>query len=153
MTLYDILTNGSCGVFLLLTAIQITPIKLNPWSAIAKSIGRAINNEVITKVNDLSNEVKRTDTNVKTLRNEWEAREAYLCRLRILRFGDEMLRGVRHSKEHFDQILIDISEYEQYCEKNKNFKNGVAVATINRIHDVYMERLENNDFLCTTKQN
>ena len=42
MTAAEIATGG--GILLaVLTVIQIAPIKINPWSALAKAIGRAIN--------------------------------------------------------------------------------------------------------------
>lgn len=40
MTLKDLLLGGSGGLFALLTILQISPIKINPWSALARSIGR-----------------------------------------------------------------------------------------------------------------
>ena len=42
MTLKDLLLGGSGGLFALLTILQISPIKINPWSALARSIGRAL---------------------------------------------------------------------------------------------------------------
>ena len=42
MSIQELLTGGGGLVVLALTVIQIAPIKLNPWSAIAKILGRAI---------------------------------------------------------------------------------------------------------------
>ena len=70
-----------------------------------------------------------------------------LSRSHILRFGDELRRGVPHSKEHFDQILLDISKYEHYCETHPNFPNGQAIATIKQIKKTYQICLEENNFL------
>ena len=57
MTAAEIATGG--GILLaVLTVIQIAPIKINPWSALAKAIGRAINGEVIAKVDRLETEVQ-----------------------------------------------------------------------------------------------
>lgn len=140
MTLKELLA-GSGSVLLILSMIlQIAPIKINPWSWIAKKIGKALNGEVVEKVDNL-------ERNVENLRNECEEREATKCRARILRFGDEILHNVRHSKEHFDQVLLDITAYEQYCNEHPHFKNNVAMATIKRITEVYEECVENNDFL------
>ena len=72
---------------------------------------------------------------------------ASLSRSHILRFGDELLHNVAHSKEHFDQILLDISKYEHYCETHKDYKNDVANETIKRIKKTYQKCLDNNDFL------
>lgn len=140
MTLKELLTGGGSALLILATFLQIAPIKINPWSFIAKKIGKALNGEVVEKVD-------RLEKNIKNLRVECEEREATKCRARILRFGDEILHNVRHSKEHFDQILLDITAYEQYCNTHPNFKNNVAIATINRINREYDECANNNGFL------
>ena len=72
---------------------------------------------------------------------------ASLSRTHILRFGDEIRHGVVHSKEHFDQVLLDISKYERYCDTHKDYLNDVAHATIKLIRDTYQKSLEENNFL------
>ena len=140
MNIKELLTSGGGVLLILLTLIQIAPVKINPWSWLAKNIGKAINGEVVEKVDNLS-------TDIRNLRDECEEREATACRTRILRFGDEILHDVRHSKEHFDQILIDITAYENYCASHPDFRNNVAVATIKRINQVYAQCIRDNDFL------
>lgn len=139
MSVKELLTSGG-ALLTILTLLQIAPIQINPWSWLAKKLGRAINGEVIKKVDDLGRDIKN-------LRDECEEREATACRTRILRFGDEILHEVRHSKEHFDQILIDITAYENYCLSHPGFRNNVAVATIRRINQVYAQCISDNDFL------
>lgn len=127
-------------ILLLMTIIQISPIKINPWSWISKCIGRAINKEVIEKVNNLTSEVKKTKEDTD---EQW----ASLSRVHILRFGDELLHGISHSKEHFDQILLDISKYEKYCSTHPAYINNVATSTIKQIKKTYQKCLDENSFL------
>lgn len=136
----SILLYGGGGLVVLMTLVQITPIKINPWSWIAKRIGRAINSEVLEKVNTLTKDVK-------DLKASDDEKWASLSRSHILRFGDELLHGVAHSKEHFDQILIDISEYESYCKGHPDYLNNVADATIKQIKRTYQKCLDDNSFL------
>lgn len=82
-----------------------------------------------------------------TYTHRGDERNAISCRVRILQFGDEVRRGMCHSKENFDQILSDIDEYERYCEAHPEFKNNKTVATKEKIIKVYSERMDNNDFL------
>lgn len=135
-----ILLCGGGGFLLLMTIIQITPIKINPWSWIAKRLGRAINGEVLEKVNKI-------DETVKEFKDEDAEQWASLSRTHILRFGDELLHGVAHSKEHFDQILVDISKYESYCKEHPDYLNNIANATIKQIKNTYQKCLEDNSFL------
>lgn len=140
MTLNDITMYGGGALLILMTLIQIAPIKINPWSWLGKCIGRAINGEVLDKMETLSQDVKKNKADDD---EQW----ASLSRSHILRFGDELLHGVAHSKEHFDQILLDISKYEKYCSEHKDYLNDVAHETIKRIKNTYQKCLEENNFL------
>lgn len=116
--------------------IEITPVKINPISALLRWVGKQINKEIIDKVNTL-------ETKVGAL----EKSDVIDCRVRILTFADEIRRGVRHSKETFDQVLSDIDTYERYCTEHPDFMNNKTVAAKAKILDVYSECLDNNDFL------
>ena len=139
-TLTQILFYGGGGTVLLMTIIQVTPIKINPWSWIARSIGRAINREVLDKVDALSDDVK---SNKEADDEQW----ASLSRSHILRFGDELRHGMSHSKEHFDQILLDITKFERYCKEHPKYLNDIANATIKHIKRTYQECLDEDNFL------
>jgi len=76
-----------------------------------------------------------------------DERNAVEFRVRILRFEDELLEGRKHSKDSWDQVMGDITGYEQYCDTHKNFKNGQTAATIQHIERSYQERLDRHDFL------
>lgn len=132
---------GSGGVLLIImTLVQVTPVKINPWSWLGRCIGRVINGEVIAKVDELNKEL--ADHKAKS-----EERHATLCRAHILRFGDEVLHGIPHSKEGYDNILLDIDSYEEYCDKHPCYKNNVAIATIQHIKKMYQIHLEKDSFL------
>lgn len=131
---------SSGAIVVLMTLIQITPIKINPWSWLGRCIGRVINGEVLEKVEALSQDVKKN-------KNDDDEQWASLSRSHILRFGDELLHGMGHSKEHFDQILLDISKYEQYCDAHPEYLNDIAHATIKHIRKTYQKCLDENTFL------
>ena len=140
MNLWEIFAGGGGIVVIVLTFIQVSKIQINPWSWLAKKIGKAINGEIIEKVDKLSDDLSQ-------LRLESEERDATACRTRIMRFNDEILQGREHTKEHFDQTLIDITNYERYCEEHPKFKNSVAVATIANIRRVYEKCMKEKSFL------
>lgn len=123
-----------------MTFIQISPIKIDPWSWLARKIGRAMNGEVLDRVDKL-------EGLVESLRTTADEREAKSTRIRILRFGDEILHGQEHSKEHFDQVLQDITEYQQYCEDHPEFKNNMTELTTRQIMSTYSELWEEHRFL------
>lgn len=147
MTVAEILLAGGGGLFLLLTLIQITPIKINPWSAVAKAIGRAINGEVIGMLSEVKSAQKTTSDRLNEHIRLDDERNADEHRARILRFNNELIRDIPHTKEEFVDILADIDSYEQYCTKHPEYKNNRAVHAIANIGRVYDERLQKHDFL------
>lgn len=147
MSLQEILTGGGGVLFLLSVIVQISPVKVNPWSWIAKQIGRAINGEVIEKVEGIEKEVRSLKDKQAEAEGRHDKRDADLCRTRILRFADELRRDIKHSEEFFDQALDDINTYETYCRNHKDYENNKAVAAIEKIKRTYKERLDKNDFL------
>lgn len=140
MNLQEILLSGGLGGVVLLSLIQIAPIKFNPWSAVGKAIGRAINGDVLKEVRDTRAEL---DKHIK-LDNE---RNADLHRARILQFNNELLRDIPHTREDFIDILEEIDYYESYCKNHQEYKNNRAVHAIANIERVYDERLKKHDFL------
>lgn len=74
-------------------------------------------------------------------------RDAKNARIRILRFGDECQHNVRHSREHFEQVIEDVDAYETYCSDHPEFVNNKATLTIQLIKETYQRRLVSNDFL------
>lgn len=139
---------GSAGVFVLLSLfIEITPVKIYPVSAFLRWLGKKLNAEVLNKVRGLDEKVSELDAKINQVRDADEEKGIIDSRVRILQFGDEVRRGVKHSQEHFDQILADMSAYDRYCKDHPSFKNEKTVLTSQRIRAVYTKCLEEDDFL------
>ena len=86
-------------------------------------------------------------TELDKMKTSEDEREAKNARRRILRFNDELLRKVDHSKEYFDDILSDVDTYEEYCEHHHGFQNGKAVMAIENIRRCYRLCVEEDKFL------
>ena len=141
---------ASWGVVLFIAVtgvIQLAPIKFDPWSKIARSVGRAINKEVIDKVNKLENDVSALREFGDSRDAKEDERHARTLRRDILRFGDEIRHIPKHSKERFDDILLEITEYEAYCDSHPDFKNRMTTSTVKLIVSVYEKALEEDGFL------
>lgn len=150
MTLEDIkniVLSGGGVLLLFATLVQITPIKINPWSWMCKKIGNALNGELLKEVRKIEIKVDGLETRMIADEEKASEREASNCRTHILRFGDDLLHGIKHSKEHFHHVLLAISTYENYCDEHPDYLNNVAAATIEQIKKTYQKCLETNDFL------
>ena len=140
MTLDKLLAYSGGGLFVLLTLVQIAPVKVNPWSAIARWIGKAINGEVLGKLGRLET---RLDEHINTD----DKRDADGHRVKILQFNNELLRSIDHTKEEFIEALAEIDAYERFCKDHSDYPNNRAVMAIENIRENYKERLKKHDFL------
>ena len=127
--------------------IEVAPIKINPWSFLAKKIGKAMNSDVLDSIDTLYKKVNQLDGYVKQLEQAQLECEAKRARTRILRFGDEVRLNVKHAKDSFDEVLADITFYDTYCSTHPDFKNNRTKSTEKVIVDVYEECLRNDSFL------
>ena len=97
---------------------------------------------------------KKTDESIKNLQTtldghirEDENEKARNQRYRILRFYDEICSGTKHSESHFEDILDDISNYEQYCATHKDFHNSRGTIAMKEIEETYKELKRKGSFL------
>lgn len=147
MSIQELIASGGGVLLVVMSLVEIAPVKVSPWSWVAKKIGQAVNADLAAKVDSLGSKVEAMENGLASMQAGVDEQNAICCRVRILRFGDEVLHGVFHSKDHFDQVLSDITTYENYCDTHKDFKNNMTALTCKRIKEVYNERLEKNDFL------
>ena len=91
--------------------------------------------------------IEKLDKKIDKIDNEAQEREAITARVRILKFMDELLEGRKHTKDSYDQVMTDITNYNKYCSTNPDFKNNQTEATIEYINKDYQKRLEKHDFL------
>lgn len=133
MSIQEILASGGGVLVIAMTLVQIAPVKINPWSWLARTIGRAVNAEVIKKLDDhITMDDRRCADGHRT---------------RILHFNNELLRDINHTKEEFTEVLAEIDAYEEYCREHPEYPNNRAVLAIENIREVYKERQRKHDFL------
>ena len=147
MTLSQLI-GGATGLLLILsTLIEVTPIKWNPISSFLGWIGKKTNKELMGEFASLNKRVDSLEQQVDDIQSKGSERNAVACRVRILRFGDEIRRKVRHSQDSFDQILSDMDEYDNYCLHHAEFKNNKTVMTQQMIREEYARCVAENGFL------
>lgn len=133
MSIQEIIAGGGGLLFLAMTLVQIAPVKVNPWSWLARTIGKAINAEITEKLDaHITMDDRRT---------------ADMHRTRILHFNNELLRDIPHTKEEFIEILAEVDAYELYCREHPEYPNNRARLAIENIKEIYKERLKKRDFL------
>jgi hypothetical protein len=114
-----------------MSVVEVSKIRLNPWSYIGRLIQRLIG--------------------VKELSERMDRRDAVDARSRIIRFDDECMNQMRHSKAMFDAVLIDCDFYNEYCKTHPGFRNSIAADAIDHIKEIYHDCKATNDFLFVRK--
>ena len=159
MTLQNLLAGGA--VVALLSIVQISPIKINPWSPLIRffkwllrRLGRAANQDVLDKLGEVTHAQQEAQKQLDLLETRVDnhitiddERDADMHRARILQFNTELLREKKHTEEDFNEILYNIKCYERYCEDHPKYPNNRAVHAIANINRVYDDRLIKHDFL------
>jgi len=126
-------------------AIFIAVIGSNAlWGFIQFLLQRKDNKEDCSK--KILDMIQKLDEKIDKLDGELSERGAIACRVRILKFMDEILEGWNHSFDSYTQVMQDITNYLHYCNENPSFKNHQTEATIEYIKNDYQEHLEKNDF-------
>ena len=147
MTIEEMLAGGGGLLLVAMTLIQIAPIKVNPWSALARALGKAINKDVLDGLVEVKADQKEArrilDDHIRVV----DTRNADAHRARILQFNNELLRDIPHTREDFIEILEEIDFYERFCEEHKDYKNNRCTHAIANIGRVYDDRLRKHDFL------
>ena len=140
MNIKDILFDGAGLEAVLMTLVQFAPVKINPWSWIARTVGGAINAGVTAELAEIK---AKLDSHIVMD----DRRTADGHRARILHFNNELLRGIEHTKEEFIEALAEIDAYEHYCAGHPEYPNNRAVLAIENIRSNYKDRLQKHDFL------
>ena len=86
---------------------------------------------------------KKLDNHIKE--DEWGTMKQ--VRIRILRFSDDVNRGVSFSEEYWTNILDDIDDYEKFCKRNPDYQNNKGRLTIEYIKEEYLRLKKDNSFL------
>lgn len=122
------------------------PKDKKPWTALFTFIGKLLTKEFAESQKALMDRVEVLSDKIEAVAESVAETRAIAARVRILRFGDELLEGRKHSKDTFDQALLDIDNYERYCKSHEGFKNHITEETVTFIQEQYRERLRNHNF-------
>lgn len=136
------------------TLIQLSPLKINPWSWAWKlmkwlwrALGRSLNADVLDKLITVEKSQRDTKDELEKHIRLDDEREADKVRASILHFNNELLRDIPHTKEEFVEILAKIDWYNDFCKIHEDYRNCRAVHAIANIERTYDDRLQKHDFL------
>lgn len=126
--------------------IQITPIKINPWTALFKWIGNKVNEDLRNQIGGLNEKINNLSKDIDTLGKQRKEDEKDRIRWEMLDFANSCRNGCRHTKDEYLHI-IELNDKYKKLLKETNDKNGVFEVEYEYIKELYKERQEKNDFL------
>ena len=126
--------------------IQITPIKINPWTTLFKWIGNKVNEDLRKEVGRVNKKLDSLSKDVDDLSRQRKEDEKDRIRWEILDFANSCRNGRRHTKDEYLHI-IELNDKYKKLLKETGDKNGVFEVEYEYIKGLYKERQEKNDFL------
>lgn len=132
---------GGLGTF-----VEVSKIKINPWSSLFKWIGKKMNEEVMEEIKDL----KKSDEEICKKQAEIERQQAIdtadTIKAEVFSFYNECKRDLKHSEAEFNHIAQQNKKYLAIIEVTKE-PNGVYEAEYEYIMEIFKEAMAKNDFL------
>lgn len=149
--IWDVISNhpGTVSgiIIIFLSLVEVSKIRLNPWTAIGRLIGKFIGIKSLSdKIDETSKNLDVANKKINKLDNKIDENDTVAARVRILRFASEIMDRRYHNKDSWDQTMIDIAKYEGYVAAHPDFKNGITEPTNEYIKDQYRIRMEKNDW-------
>lgn len=108
----------------LLSLIQVSPLKLNPWDSIFGWFGRKTNGTTIKRLEEVE----------KQINDMWINDH----RQKILTFARECRCDITHSSDEWTNVLNVAEEYEKYVEEKK-ITNGIINQDTQYLRKLYQE--------------
>lgn len=113
------------------TIIQISPIKIDPWTWIVNLLKKWLLGDIVHQIAELKTEID--DERARTKR--WN----------ILNFANSCRQGTSHTKEEWEHCLDELYLYEKHCEEH-NIPNGVMVECSRYLKTTFRELLNDESF-------
>lgn len=92
-------------------------------------------------------DIQTLQSDIDMVNEELLEEKARRARTQILRFHDEICCGIKHSQEHFIEIMDAMDDYNKYCDAHPDFKNRRTVNAQKTIELTYDKCVDKHSFL------
>lgn len=146
MSIGEIIAALSAGVLCLGTFVEVSKIKINPWSSLFKWIGNCLMADVKAELKEVKEEQKELAKRQDELARQRAIDAADRIKAEIFSFYNECQKGQRHSEAEFNHIIQQNKKYEDLIEETGE-ENGVYTAEYKCILAIYEKCQREKDFL------
>lgn len=146
MSIGEIIAAISAGVLCLGTFIEVSKIKINPWSGLFKWIGNCLMADIKAEIKEVKEEQKELAKRQDELARQRAIDAADRIKAEIFGFYNECQKGQRHSEAEFNHIIQQNKKYDDLIEETGE-ENGVYTAEYKYILAIYEKCQREKDFL------
>lgn len=119
--------------------VEISPLKINPLSAMIQWFGNALNKDTRKQLASISLKLEQVSERIDKI-------ELNDMRSSILDFSNSCMNERRHTKEEFEHVIDLHTQYEEIISE-KGLKNGRVDLAFRYISELYTKCLNENSFL------
>ncbi len=119
--------------------VEISPLKINPLSAVIQWFGNALNKDTRKQLASISLKLEQVSERIDKI-------ELNDMRSSILDFSNSCMNERRHTKEEFEHVIDLHTQYEEIISE-KGLKNGRVDLAFRYISELYTKCLNENSFL------
>ena len=146
MSIGEIIAATGGAIALVSTFVEVSKIKINPWSSLFKWIGSKMMEDVKTEIKEIKDEQKELAKKQEELKRQRAIDAADAIKAEIFKFYNECQKGQRHSEAEFNHIIQQNKKYEDLIEETGE-ENGVYTAEYKYILTIYTKCQLEKDFL------
>lgn len=146
VTVKDVITwiiYAFIGLCLFLQNIKNSPY--HPFTIFFKWIGNLMNEPLQKKLDEVAENAKQNNEDIKKLDEKVDKREINRLRSDMICFADSCSNGISYSKEHYENILNEYTEYLSLCDTH-SVPNHVLTSKMEFVQNQYKEKLFKNSF-------
>lgn len=146
MSIGEIIAAASAGLLCLGTFVEVSKIKINPWSSLFRWIGNCLMADVKAELKEVKEEQKELAKRQDELTRQRAIDAADRIKAEIFSFYNECQKGQRHSEAEFNHIIQQNKKYDDLIEETGE-ENGVYTAEYKYILAIYEKCQREKDFL------
>lgn len=136
---------------------KVKSLPFKPWTRLFDWIGKNLNQSVTVRLEQIEEQQKanndaiieldkKVDRKFEEKQKDDDEKEAKRLRANIIQFADSCRVGDKHTQSHFENVMRDYSDYEDYCSKH-DIPNHYIDSEYKYIEDIYQECLRENKFI------
>lgn len=146
MSICEIITAITAALVALSSIVEVSKIKINPWSALFKWIGNKMMADTKEEIKELSKKQEELAKKQEELKRQRAIDAADVIKAEIFSFYNECQKGQRHSEGEFNHIIKQNKKYEKLIEETGE-ENGVYEMEYKYILAIYEKCQKEKDFL------